>query len=77
MLPIAEVRHRKQSAETTRKHMRQIRFHSMTVVVDDDTGRVLWAAPRRDTATLRRFVDVLGADRCALITQVSADAAGW
>jgi transposase len=49
----------------------------MTVVVDHDTGRLVWAAPGRDTATLRRFFDALGADRCAQITHVSADAADW
>jgi transposase len=49
----------------------------LTVVVDHDTGHLIWAAPGRDTATLRRFFDALGADRCALITHVSADAADW
>ena len=49
----------------------------LTVVVDHDSGRLVWAAPGRDTATLRRFFDALGADRCALITHVSADAADW
>src|SRR6201990_1157938 len=49
----------------------------MTVVVDHDSGRLVWAAAGRDTATLRRFFDALGADRCAQITHVSADAADW
>ena len=49
----------------------------MTVVVDHDSGRLVWAAPGRDTATLRRFFDALGAERCAQITHVSADAADW
>ena len=49
----------------------------MTVVVDHDSGRLVWAAPGRDTATLRRFFDALGAERCAEITHVSADAADW
>lgn len=49
----------------------------MTVVVDHDTGRLVWAAAGRDKATLRRFFDALGADRWALITHVSADAADW
>jgi transposase len=53
------------------------RHHYLTVVVDHDSGRLVWAAPGRDTATLRRFFDALGAERCALITQVSADAADW
>jgi transposase len=37
----------------------------------------VWAAPGRDTATLRRFFDALGAQRAAQITHVSADAADW
>jgi transposase len=49
----------------------------LTVVVDHDTRRLVWAAPGRDKATLRRFFDALGEDRCAAITQVSADAADW
>jgi transposase len=47
------------------------------VVVDHDSGRLAWAAPGRDRATLGRFFDALGPDRCALITHVSADAADW
>jgi transposase len=49
----------------------------LTVVVDHDSGHLIWAAPGRDQATLRRFFDALGADRCAQITHVSADAADW
>ena len=49
----------------------------LTVVVDHDSGRLVWAAPGRDTATLRRFFDALGPERCAQITHVSADAADW
>jgi transposase len=49
----------------------------LTVVVDHDSGRLVWAAPGRDEATLRRFFDELGEDRAAMITHVSADMAGW
>jgi transposase len=49
----------------------------LTVVVDHDRARLVWAAPGRDKATLRGFFDALGAERCALITHVSADAADW
>jgi transposase len=49
----------------------------LTVVVDHDSGRLLWAAPGRDRATLRRFFELLGPHRCALITHVSADQADW
>lgn len=50
---------------------------NLTVVVDHDSGRLLWAAAGHDTATLTRFFAELGPRRCALITEVSADAAGW
>jgi len=49
----------------------------LTVVVDHDSGALIWAAPGRDEATLRRFFDALGAERAAQITHVSADAAEW
>ena len=49
----------------------------LTVVVDHDSGALVWAAPGRDEATLRRFFDALGAERSARITHVSADAADW
>ena len=49
----------------------------LTVVVDHGSGRLVWAAPGRDTATLTVFFDALGEDRCALITHVSADGASW
>lgn len=49
----------------------------MTVVVDHDAGRLVWAAAGRDEATLRGFFDLLGPDRAAEITHVSADAAAW
>ncbi len=49
----------------------------VTAVVDHDSGRLVWAAPGRDRATLRAFFDLLGPDRSALITHVSADAAPW
>ena len=49
----------------------------LTVVVDHDTGRLVWAAAGRDTATLHGFFDLLGPERCARITHVSADAADW
>jgi transposase len=58
--------------------------HYLTVVVDHDTGRLVWAAPGRDRAVVNAFFDALaasgdavGEDRCALITHVSADGAAW
>jgi transposase len=56
----------------------------LVVVVDHDTGRLVWAAPGKDKATLHGFFDALtasgaavGEDRCAAITHVSADGADW
>lgn len=49
----------------------------LTVVVDHDTGVLLWAHPGRDKDTLEKFFDRLGEDRCAEIRLVSADAAEW
>ena len=49
----------------------------LTVVVDHDSGRLVWAAPGRDQATRRGFFDELGPERAAVITHVSADQAGW
>jgi transposase len=48
----------------------------LTVVVDHDQRRLVWAAPGRNTHTLRRFFDALGAERSAQIELVSADAGG-
>lgn len=49
----------------------------LIVVVDHDSGRLVWAAPGRDEASLRKFFDLLGEERCAALTLVSADAAEW
>ena len=49
----------------------------LTIVVDHDSGRLLWAAVGRDEATVTRFFDLLGEERCAEITHVSADSARW
>lgn len=49
----------------------------LTVVVDHDSGRLVWVAPGRDKATLEVFFDALGEQRCAQITHVSADGADW
>ena len=49
----------------------------LTVVVDHDTGRLVWAGIGRDRATVRAFFDALGPDRCAQLTHVSADGAAW
>ena len=49
----------------------------LTVVVDHDSGRLVWAAPGRDKATVKKFFDELGRSRTLKIRLVSADAAHW
>ena len=49
----------------------------LTVVVDHDSGKLVWAEPGRDAATVTRFFDALGTDRAKALTHVSADGAGW
>lgn len=49
----------------------------LMVVVDHDTGRLVWAKAGHDRATLQCFFDELGPERAARIRLVSADAAEW
>jgi transposase len=49
----------------------------LTVVVDHDTGRLVWVGEGRNKATLVQFFELLGPQRCAQIALVSADAAEW
>ena len=50
----------------------------LTVVVDHDSGRLLWAAPGRDQATLRTFFDAARPrTRARRSRHVSADPADW
>jgi transposase len=49
----------------------------LTVVVDHDTGRLVWAAAGRDRKTVERFLDELGEERCKQIKLVSCDMASW
>ncbi len=49
----------------------------MIVVIDHDTGRLVWAHPGRNRATVEKFLDALGAERCAQIKLVSCDDAEW
>ena len=55
-----------------KRHHKYLRWWLTTTA-----GWLVWAAPGRDTATLRRFFDALGVERAAQITHVSADAADW
>jgi transposase len=47
------------------------------VVVDHDTGRLVWASQGRDQDTVRAFFDALGPQRSARLAEVSADGAEW
>lgn len=49
----------------------------LTVVVDHDSGRLVWAAPGRDRKTVEKFLDLLGTERCAKLELVSCDMASW
>ena len=49
----------------------------LTCVVDQGSGRLVWAAPGRNSDNLHRFLDQLGPDRAAALTHVSPDGAQW
>ena len=49
----------------------------MTVVVDHDRGRVVWAAKGHGKAQLNQFLDLLDEGQRAGIEVVTADGAGW
>ncbi len=49
----------------------------LTVVVDHDTGRLVFAGQGHSRATLAVFFEALGTERCAQITHVSADGAPY
>ena len=49
----------------------------LIVVVDHDTGALVWAGPGRNDAALNVFFDQLGEQRCAELTHISADMADW
>jgi transposase len=52
-------------------------YKYVMVVVDHDTGTLVWAGEGRDKATMGRFFDDLGQQRAGLLTHVSADGAKW
>jgi transposase len=49
----------------------------LTIVVDHDSGRLVWAAVGRDKKTLEGFFDLVGTERNQEISLVSADGAAW
>lgn len=49
----------------------------LMVVVDHDTGRVVWACQGHDQATVKAFFDALGPARAKMLTHVTCDPAQW
>ena len=49
----------------------------LLVVVDHDTGRLVWAGKGADQASLTAFFTLLGPERCARVSHISSDSAGW
>jgi transposase len=49
------------------------RHKYLTVVVDHDRRRVVWAAKGHDSATLKRFFDELGPERCSKLECATMD----
>lgn len=49
----------------------------ITVIVDHDSGLLVWAAPGRDRKTVERFFAELGGERSAGIELVSSDLGEW
>lgn len=52
------------------------RHKYVTVVVDHERGRVVWAAEGKSAATLKRFFEDLGPERSALLEAVTIDLSG-
>ena len=49
------------------------RHHYLTVVLDHDTGKVVWAAKGKNAETLCTFFDLIGPEQCAGIQLVTSD----
>lgn len=49
----------------------------LTVVVDHDSRRLVWAKPGRDRATVESFFDQLGPERTQALTHITSDSAAW
>jgi transposase len=49
----------------------------LTIVVDHDSGRLLFVTEGRSKDSVRKFFDALGPQRSEQVTHVSADGAGW
>ena len=48
----------------------------LTIVSNQDTGHVVWAAPGKDAATVERFFEELGPERTAQLETVTMDMSG-
>jgi len=48
----------------------------VTVVVNHETGKVVWAAKGKSAATLKQFFEQLGPERCAKLEAVTIDMSG-
>jgi transposase len=57
---------------SVRKGQRYLR-----IVIDRDTGRLVWAHPGRDKHTVHKFLNLLGQGRCEQVQLVSCDMADW
>lgn len=69
--PLDGLRHISVDELSWRKHHQYI-----TIVVDQERGHVVWAAPGKDAKTLLTFFEQLGKDRAESIQTVSADLSG-
>ncbi|MGW6413226.1 ISL3 family transposase [Streptomyces vinaceus] len=49
----------------------------MTVVVDHESGRVVWMADKHGKGVLNAFFDALGPDHAERLTRISGDGALW
>ena len=49
----------------------------LTVVVDHDSGRLVWAAPGKEGTTLAAFFEALGPQRTQRLTHITCDMAPW
>jgi transposase len=49
----------------------------LTVIVDHDSRRLVWAKPGRDRATVESFFDALGEQRTRALTHITSDSAAW
>ena len=52
-------------------------FRYLTIVVDHDSGRLVWAGVGKEAATLESFFDALGPERTAALTHITSDMAPW